>query len=368
MVHGYFRNHGCRHLEFELLGYRTVTLENDVVRVTVIADLGARLYELLHKPSDTDVLWRWHRGLRPKDHVASTPNPRGSFQDHFAGGWNELFPSYRFPSFGGPVEMGGLPIGYHGEVACVPWEYVLERDDPEEVAIRFEVRTVRTPFRLTRTMRLRHGRPTLFISETATNEGGIDVPFVWGHHPDLGAPFLDRDCVVDTGATRVAAYRQDAYRMGRVAAEDQEGHWPHLKGRDGAMVDLSRVLGPDARVSDCFYLTEFADPAWAAVTNRRTGIGVGLAWSRSIMPHALVWQGFGGDEIAPWWGSAYTLCVEPLSSYPMDYETAVRQGTALRLGPGESLPFEMVASVYAGTGRVQGMTADGTVIRADRVR
>ena len=72
--------------------------------------------------------------------------------------------------------------------------------------------------------------------------------------------------------------------------------------------------------------------------------------------------GLRRDEIAPWWGSAYTLCIEPLSSCPMDYEAAVRQGTALRLRPGESLPFEMVASVYAGTRRVQGMTADGTVI------
>jgi hypothetical protein len=363
-MHGYFRNYGCRHLEFELLGYRAIALENELLRVTVIADQGARLYELLHKPSDTDFLWRWERGLRPRSYVESIPNPRGSFQDHFAGGWTELFPSYRFPSLGGPAEANGLPIGYHGEVACVPWEYRIECDDPAEIAVRLEVRTVRTPFRLSRTLRLRRGRPTLFVSETATNEAGTDVPFVWGHHADFGAPFLDADCVVDTGATRVIAYARDAYRRGRVAETDQDGVWPHLKGRDGNPVDLGRVLGPEARVSDCVYIGDFGDPAWSAITNRRTGMGIGLAWSKAVMPHALLWQGFGGDEGAPWWGRAYTVAIEPMSTRPMDYETAVRSGTALRLGPRESLAFELTATAYAGAGNVRGMAMDGTVLLA----
>jgi galactose mutarotase-like enzyme len=358
---GYFRNYGCRFLEFELLGYRCIALENEVLRAVVIADRGARLYELLHKPSDTDFLWRWERGLRPKDYVDSIPNSRGNFQDHFAGGWNEMFPVYRFPSFGGPSEMGGLPMGYHGEVACVPWAYRVERDDPEEIAVRFEVRTVRSPFRLSRTLRLKRACATLFISETATNEGGLEVPFVWAHHPDFGAPFLSADCVVDTGAKKVMMFKQDAYRRGRVAGEDQEGAWPYLKGRDGKPVDLSRALGPEARLSDCFYITDFGDPAWGSVTNRATGVGIGLTWSREVMPHALLWQGFCGDEVAPWWCRAYTLCIEPMSSCPMDYETAVRKGTALRLGPGASLSFGMTATAFTGAKGVRSISADGTV-------
>jgi hypothetical protein len=252
-------------------------------------------------------------------------------------------------------------MGYHGEVACVPWAYRVERDDPEEIAVRFEVRTVRSPFRLSRTLRLKRACATLFISETATNEGGLEVPFVWAHHPDFGAPFLSADCVVDTGAKKVMMFKQDAYRRGRVAGEDQEGAWPYLKGRDGKPVDLSRALGPEARLSDCFYITDFGDPAWGSVTNRATGVGIGLTWSREVMPHALLWQGFCGDEVAPWWCRAYTLCIEPMSSCPMDYETAVRKGTALRLGPGASLSFGMTATAFTGAKGVRSISADGTV-------
>ncbi len=271
---GYFRNHGCRFLEFELLGYRAITLENEALRVTVLADKGACVYELLHKRSDTDFLWRWERGLRPRDYVASMPHPRGNFQEHFAGGWDEMF-----PVFGAGAQMNGLPIGYHGEVACVPWAYAIEREDPEEVAVRFEVRTVRSPFRLTRTLRLMRGRPMLFLSETATNEGGIEAAFTWGHHPSFGPPFLSADCVIDTGAKKVVAFEGDAYERGRVAAEDQEGVWPHLKGRDGRPVDLSRALGPEAGLSDCFYLTDFGTPAWAAVREKGRGARSGGAAS-----------------------------------------------------------------------------------------
>src|SRR6266508_3149647 len=101
------------------------------------------------------------------------------------------------------------------------------------------VRTVRAPLRLTRTLRLRRRVATLFVAETATNEAAAEVGFAWGHHPDLGPPFLSADCVVDCGARRALAYGGDAYERGRLAAEDQEGDWPHLRGRDGGRVDLS---------------------------------------------------------------------------------------------------------------------------------
>jgi hypothetical protein len=62
-----------------------------------------------------------------------------------------------FPVCGGEAVMGGLPIGYHGEVACAAWEYAIQQDDPAETTVQFSVRTVRAPFRITRTLGLRRG-------------------------------------------------------------------------------------------------------------------------------------------------------------------------------------------------------------------
>jgi hypothetical protein len=355
-MYGYYRNYGCRLLEFEILGYRALTLENEILRTTVLADKGTCIYELLHKPSDTDFLWRFERGLRPKGYVESIPHPKGSFQDYLAGGWDEMF-----PIFGPATPVGGLPIGYHGEVACVPWEYVIEQDDPEEVAVRFSVRTVRAPFRLAKTLRLRRHCPTLFISETATNEAGVEVAFAWGQHPTFGPPFLSADCVIDAGARRVLAYGREAHERGRLASEDREGNWPHIVGRDSRQVDLRSVPGPDSRVCDHFYLTDFGDPAWCAAMNLDTGVGIGLTWTREVMPSAIVWQESGGNDDAPWWGRTYAMAVEPLSSHPMEFPKALQEGTALRLGPGDSLSLQMTATIFTGGQGVRTIAADGTV-------
>ena len=48
------RNFGCRLTKMVLAGYRAVVLENEKLRVTVIADKGADIYEFLYKPRDVD--------------------------------------------------------------------------------------------------------------------------------------------------------------------------------------------------------------------------------------------------------------------------------------------------------------------------
>ena len=40
-------------------------------------------------------------------------------------------------------------------------------------------------------------------------EAAVAVSFAWGHHPDLGPPFLGAGCVIDCGARRVRAVGLD---------------------------------------------------------------------------------------------------------------------------------------------------------------
>jgi hypothetical protein len=261
---------------------------------------------------------------------------RGTFQEYFAGGWDELF-----PIIGPTTDFGRLPVGYHGEVANVPWHYEIRSDTPDKVAVKFSVTTVRTPFRLDRTLSLHRHAVQLDVRESAVNEGGVPVAFAWGHHLTLGPPFLSRDCVLDTGGRRVAAFAADAYENGRLLQADQQGSWPHLRERNDKNVDLRDVLAHSARVSDVFYISEFDQPAWCAVTNQATAIGLALTWSGATLPYALIWQGFGGDQAAPWWGRASTQAIEPISNCPMDFAEAVRSGSAPRLGPGHSIDLEM---------------------------
>jgi hypothetical protein len=45
------RNYACRITESAFRELRCVTLENQLIRVSVVADKGADIYEFLHKPT-----------------------------------------------------------------------------------------------------------------------------------------------------------------------------------------------------------------------------------------------------------------------------------------------------------------------------
>src|SRR5689334_11386819 len=106
------RNYGCRVTETIYRGLRTVTLENEIIRVTVLADKGSDIIEFLHKPTDTDFMWRSPQGVQnPATFVPTLPRPDGAFLDYYEGGWQECL-----PTGGGPAEYGGASFGAHGEV------------------------------------------------------------------------------------------------------------------------------------------------------------------------------------------------------------------------------------------------------------
>src|SRR5207247_1999198 len=139
-------------------GWRSVTLENDVLSVTVLPDKGADIYSLVDLRSGIDVLFKAPWGLRPP----GAPPLEGSGDDEFLrnyeGGWQELFPSAN-----DACTYRGRRIPFHGEVATLPWEH--EAGDGE---LRLRTWCRQTPFRLERVMRLRGN--TLELDESVTNE------------------------------------------------------------------------------------------------------------------------------------------------------------------------------------------------------
>ena len=170
------RNYGCRITECVLRGYRTLILGNNLIRVTVLADKGTDIYELLYKPLDMDAMWRAPLGLRERHSVTSPrEHVSGKFLDYAFGGWFEMF-----PNVGYHFEKHGFPWSLHGEVSLQAWEYKIVKDEPEEIIIGFQVRTARTPFHLEKTLRLVNDKPTLFFEERITNEGDQPMDVSWG--------------------------------------------------------------------------------------------------------------------------------------------------------------------------------------------
>ena len=349
------RNYGCRITEFILAGHRALALENDKLRVTFIADKGTDIYEFLYKPLDVDFMWRTWSGLRDRSlYWQSSPRSAGPHNDFYEGGWQELF-----PNCGAHSLHQGAEIGQHGEVLLLPWRYAITRDDPDEIEVRFEVRTVRTPFRLEKTVRLRRGEAILRIHERVTNEGGQAVDFSWGHHPALGWPFVDESCRVDLPPCRIRTIEDYTPTTSRLKAK-QLSAWPHAESiEEGGRLDISRIPGPDVAASDMVFLEGIAD-GWYAVTNTARRVGFALRYPADVFKVLWYWQVYRGGRDYPWWSATYNIALEPCTGYPMLMHAAAR-GEALSLGPGESREIDLMAIAYDGLDSVSEVSSAGEV-------
>jgi len=339
-----------------LRGHRCVVLENEKLRVTIIADKGADIYEFLYKPRDVDFMWRTWVGLRERSHfVPSTARDAGAHMDYYEGGWQELFPNC------GNVSLHqGAEVGQHGEVLLLPWRYVITKDEPDEIGVRFEVRTVRTPFHLVKTLSLRRGEAVLRIHERVTNESGQGVNFAWGHHPALGEPFIDESCRIHLPSCRIRTLAEFTPATSRLAP-DQLTDWPIASGSDGGQVDLSLIPGGDVAASDMVFLEGITD-GWYAVTNTSVGVGFALRYPADTFKQLWYWQVYRGGRDYPWWSATYNIALEPCATLPVLSHAAAR-GEALTLGAGESRELDLLAVAFEGDGRVRGVSAEGVVDR-----
>lgn len=331
------RNWGTRVLEYRVEGMRAVFLENEKLRVGVLVDKGTDVFEFNYKPRDMDFAWLSAGGVRnPVSYLSTSPDPLATFLDYYPGGWQEVF-----PNGGAPSSYLGAQFGQHGEASNLPWDYEVIEDAEDVVAVRFSVRTQKTPFRLEKEMRLRSGERGLHVTETVTNESGVPLHAVWGHHIAFGRPFLEEGCRVRLpGGATVVPHNEPIHPEGRRVAVGKRYAWPYAEGESGGVVDLS-VLPERGTLSEMLYLTDLSE-GFYEVENPRKNLAFRVQWDVERMPHLWFWQEYGASGFYPWYGRHYNVGFEPFSSYPTNgLGEAVDNGTALRFGPREEKSFWM---------------------------
>jgi galactose mutarotase-like enzyme len=343
-LHPFSRHWGCRVSDAVTYnGQPVVILENETLRVCVLPEKGAEISVFQHKPGDIDPLYRRGSLRNPPRYPATIPDRGGSFVDGYSGGWQEIF-----PSGGAPTEVKGAQLGTHGEVFQLPWQWEILEDRPDKISVRFWVRTLRTPFLLERTMTISENSPILTFDETVCNEGGEEMPFMWGHHPAFGAPFLDASCILDAPTSAVEVHAGEETTLNRLNPGSR-GDWPFLVGKSGAILDLREIPSPEDRTSAMFYLVGLNE-GWCALTNRNRELGTALVWDIHQFPVLWVWQEFGGSEGYPWYSQAYALGLEPFTGYTTGPRSGlaevIRAGRERRLLPGEKFNAGLKALFY----------------------
>ncbi|MGQ9729874.1 MAG: aldose 1-epimerase [Candidatus Zipacnadales bacterium] len=334
------RNYGCRISdEWTYRGLRTLVLENDLLRISLLLDHGSDIFEFLYKPRDLDFLWRSPTGVRRQPWLDSFADPVGPFLDYHEGGWQEVLPN------GGRVcQYEGAHLGLHSEVWALPWQHKIVDDGVDSISVTMWVRCIRTPFLLEKTLTLQRGEPALEITEAVTNEGEVELPLMWGHHPAFSPQFVDHHAVLKMPKCEVVCDRN----VGEVSRFEpgQRFPWPVGVARDGQETDLSRLPAHGSGISDMLYLTELAE-GWAEIENEKQQLTFRFDFDVTTFRHCWLYMEFGGTKGFWAWGRHNTLCLEPFSSWPAILPNAIQQGTELRLGPRQRRETWLRASVLA---------------------
>jgi len=338
------RNWGARVLEYECRGMRAVFLENELLRVGVLAGKGTDVFEFNYKPRDMDFVWLTAGGVRnPTSYLSTSPDPLATFMDYYPGGWQEIF-----PNGGAPSSYLGARFGQHGEVSNLPWDYEIVEDDEDCVAVRFSVRTQKTPFYLEKELRLLSGERRLLVEETLTNESETPLRAMWGHHLAFGRPFLEEGCRIRLpGRVTVIPHDEPTHPEGRRVRGGTKYTWPFAEGESGGEVDLS-VLPERGTLSEMLYLTDLSE-GFYEVENPEKGLGLRVEWDVDLIPYLWFWQEYGASGFYPWYGRHYNIGLEPFSSFPTNgLEEAVDNGTALSIAPREKRRFSLRTVVLEG--------------------
>lgn len=316
-------------------GLHALVLRNARLSVTVLPALGGHVSELLDLESGRDLLWHNPR-------TAPRPAPYGAyFDDWWSGGWDEIFPS------GDRGTLHDEPLPYMGELWCAPATGTMDSDGHTASITTTAFATI-APARFERRLTLRADEPVLRAHYRIENLDVRPLPFTWGIHPAFAVTeghridHAGRDMTVGVASNPSMGAAGEAYS------------WPWLPDASlgTGMRDMRRVRPREAAVFGGHWATDLPE-GWLAITDTVARRGVAIAFDRAVLPHAWLWQVYGG------WRGHHHVALEPWTSHPMELAAAREARQARVLLPGETLETEVSFIVYGGLDGVASVRCDG---------
>lgn len=279
----------------------TITIRSTELDVVVDPGRGADILSLVDRSSGLDLLfrtpWRERADAVRQGQATSTVDSTARWLEGYRGGWQTLC-----PVAGDAAVVHGAPVTFHGEASLVPWTV----DERSGDTVRLSVELFSVPLRIERVVTVIGAHVT--VTDELVNLSTVDLDIAYVQHPAFGGPFLDGNCVMDTGAQTftIDPGRDSPFPPGR------EFTWPDAQTSDRAHVDL-RVVPARGENRELFgWLGDFAGH-WASITNHDLGLTVRVEWDGEHLPYAWLWQELEATGAFPWYRRARAVAIEPAS-------------------------------------------------------
>jgi hypothetical protein len=291
-----------------------VRLESELVSLSILAEPGAKIYDLVWKPTGRQVLWQNPR-------IPPQPYPIDSnFDNYWCGGWDEGFPTCD------ACEHNGESYPNLGELRSIRWTLNKLETRGEEAAAELFAFGPITPVRAVK--RVAVCGASVSVRYELTNIGPLPFDFIWGSHPALAV--TDRTVLhipAETGIVQLSS-------SPLLGAPGQQYRWPML-----GTTDMTRVQSVSAGVFCGHYATGLRAGGYS-VEFRGEDLGLAVRFDREQCPWLWLWLVYGG------WRGYHHVIIEPWTSCPVNLSDAVRENTALRLQPGRTFASEISLTLH----------------------
>jgi len=319
-------------------GLKAVVLENEVLRLVVLPEAGAKVWQIRYKPLAADLLWN-----NPNFGPSRQPL-NASYDDTWSGGWDELFPNDE------AGELLGFNLPDHGELWTGEWQAEpIEADGAEGLRLRFE--TPVSHFLLEKTVLLRLASAVLEVRYKLTNRGAHRFPFLFKLHPAFAVSAQHR---IDFPPMTVQ--REPGF-AGTLEGAPLTFAWPDAR-LDDQVIDLRQVPDQRSGAVHFFYGVEMA-AGWCGITNQANRLAAALRFDPQVFSSCWLFATYGG------WRDLNVAVLEPSTGYPYKMQSMLDQGHARWVAPGESLETTVLFTVQKGLRSIGSVAEDGTILAGD---
>jgi hypothetical protein len=297
-----------------------VHLGNDRLQITVLPDLGAKIFDLIHLPTGQNFLWHNPR-IEPQRYPVDA-----NFDNYWCGGWDDGFPTCETCSHNGELYPN------LGELRSIDWRL----ETGSQTFVRLSTDGPISPVHASKEIRL--VEDALEMRFAVSHVGYAPIEFIWGTHP---AYAITADCVLHVPARKGLVGQANHPILGNPG---QSYQWPILKASQSSM-DMSRVLPPGPFAAGHYAIELTA--GWYAVEYPGRQTGILFEFPLEVCPYLWLWLSYGG------WRGYYVAVIEPWSSCPVTLTDAVAAKTHRVLQPGETFACTVRATPWSSPASLQ---------------